>query len=206
MVAHDFLLPDLGEGLEDAEQMLAGRYVNNPTVVGMDLFNEPWFPRSCGSTATADGLLMSFDAKLSNAVSNANPHLLIVFEDPPKNLMPWSNPPLLTAPPAVPNAVYEVHIYTPDWETAQPLLQAYLSNAERWGIPLYVGEFNAFYAGDKAIYAIVDPNWQVDTASMLAFSKANGISWSFWSYTSLGTNVPTPESKTEMLAILREGI
>ena len=194
------------EGLEAAEQMLASRYNANPTVVGMDLFNEPWFPKSCGTTSTDDTLLMNFDAKLSKGISTANPHLLIVFEDPPKTLMPHSALPLLTAPPPVPNSIYEVHVYTSDWDTAQPLLQAYLNNAKSWGVPLYLGEFNAFYAGDNGVKAVVDPNWQIDTQTMLGFCKANGISWSFWSYTSLGTKVPTPEPKTEILAVLREEI
>ena len=195
------------EGLTAAEQMLASRYSGNPTVIGMDMFNEPWFPRSCGPSTTPDGLLMNFDTQLSEAISAANPYLLVVFEEPPKNLMPSQvTLPVLTAPPPVPNAVYEVHIYTSDWATAQPLLQAYLNNAKKWGVPLYLGEFNAFYAGDKGIYATVDPNWQMDTEIMLDFCRSNGISWSFWSYTSLGTNVPTPEPKTEILATLRAGI
>lgn len=194
------------EGMEAAEQMLASRYKDNPTVVGMDLFNEPWFPRSCGTASTADELLMNYDAKVANAVSTANPHLLIVFEEPPQNLMPHGTSPILTAPPPVPNAVYEVHIYTSGWNTAQPLLQAYLNNAKKWGVPLYMGEFNAFYAGDNGAKATVDPNWQSDTLSLLAYCQTNGISWTFWSYTSLGTNVPTPQPKTEILAILREGI
>jgi hypothetical protein len=199
-------VPSPIEGIEAAEQMLASRYSTNPTVVGMDIFNEPWFPRSCGTTSTVDTLLMNFDARISKAVSKANPHLLIIFEDPPKTLMPHGSLPLLTAPPPVPNAVYEVHIYTSGWDTAQPLLQAYLNNAKSWGVPLYMGEFNAFYAGDNGVKVVVDPNWQTDTQSMLAFCKSNGISWSFWSYTSLGTKVPAPEPKTEILAILREGI
>jgi hypothetical protein len=199
-------VPSPIEGMEAAEQMLASRYLYNPTVVGMDMFNEPWFPRSCGTTATVDGLLMNYYRKVSNAISTANSHLLIVFEEPPTTLMPQNNSPLLTAPPQVLNAVYEVHIYTSGWDTARPLLQAYLDNAKRWSVPLYMGEFNEFYAGDNGVKATVDPNWQVDTRSMLAFCKSNGISWSFWSYTSLGTNVPTPEPKAAMLAILREAI
>jgi hypothetical protein len=194
------------EGLEAAEHMLAFRYANNPTVVGIDLFNEPWFPRSCGTESTVDALLMSFDATISKAISTANPHLLIVFEDPPKTLMPQRALPLLTAPPPIPNAVYEAHIYTSGWDTAQLLLQAYLNNAKMWGVPLYVGEFNAFYAGDNGVNAVVDPNWQTDTQTMLTFFKSNGINWSFWSYTSLGTKAPTPEPKMEILAVLREGI
>jgi hypothetical protein len=204
MVGSD--VPTPIEGLEAAEQMLASRYIANPTVVGMDLFNEPWFPKSCGTTSTDDTLLMNFDAKLSKAISKANANLLIVFEDPPKTLMPHTELPLLTAPPPVPNAIYEVHVYTSDWGTAQPLLQAYLNNAKSWGVPLYLGEFNAFYAGDNGVKAVVDPNWQVDTQTMLGFCKVNGISWSFWSYTSLGTKVPTPEPKAEILAVLREEI
>ncbi len=194
------------EGMAAAEQMLAIRYSNNPTVVGLDLFNEPWFPRSCGSTSTADQLLINYDAEVSKGVSTANSHLLIIFEEPPQNLMPQGRSPILTAPPPVPNAVYEVHIYTSGWDTAQPLIQAYLNNAKQWGVPLYMGEFNAFYAGDNGARATVDPNWQTDTQRLLGFCRANGISWSYWSYTSLGTNVPTPEPKTEILAILRNGI
>lgn len=200
------IVPAPIEGMATAEQMLASRYTNNPTVVGLDLFNEPWFPRSCGTNSTFDELLMNYDAQVSKAISNANPHLLIVFEEPPQNLMPQGSSPILTAPPPVPNAVYEVHVYTPGWDTAQPLLQAYLSNAKNWGVPLYMGEFNAFYAGDNGVKATVDPNWQADTRSLLEFCRTNGISWSFWSYTSLGTNVPTPEPKTEILSVLREGI
>jgi hypothetical protein len=204
MVGND--VPRPIEGLAAAEQLLASRYVNNPTVIGIDLFNEPWFARTCGSRSYVDGLLMDFDAKVATAISNVNPNLLIVFEDPPSGLMPWISAPLLTASPPVRNAVYEVHIYTSGWDTAAPLLQVYLENAKKWEVPLYLGEFNAFYAGDKAVYATVDPSWQVDTTAMLAFCRTNGISWSFWSYTSLGTNVPTPEPKAEMLTTLRGGI
>ena len=76
------------EGLKAAEQMLASRYSGNPTVIGIDIFNEPWFPRSCGPNTTAAGLLMNFDTEISEAISAANPHLLVVFEEPPKNLTP----------------------------------------------------------------------------------------------------------------------
>src|SRR5208337_4022187 len=68
------------EGMEAAEQMLVSRYNNNPTVVGLDLFNEPWFPRSCASASTADELLMNYDAEVSKVVSTANPHMLVIFE------------------------------------------------------------------------------------------------------------------------------
>jgi aryl-phospho-beta-D-glucosidase BglC (GH1 family) len=194
------------DGLVAAEQMIASRYANNPTVIGLDIFNEPWFSRSCGHIPTVAQLLVSFDTKISTAISTANPRLLIVFEDPPHGLMPQLTSPLITSPPPVPNAVYEVHIYVANWGVAQPLLQAYRNNAEKWGVPLYLGEFNAFEAGNNAIYATIDPNWQADTQSMLAYCKTNGISWSYWSYTSLGTKVPTPVPRAQILSILQGGI
>jgi aryl-phospho-beta-D-glucosidase BglC (GH1 family) len=199
-------VPSPIDGLVAAEQMFASRYANNPTVVGLDIFNEPWFSRSCGNTATVAQLLVNFDAKISTAISTANPRLLIVFEDPPHGLMPQLTFPLITSPPEVPNAVYEVHIYVSNWGVAHPLLEAYFSNAKKWGIPLYLGEFDAFEAGNNAIYATVDPNWQADTQSMLAYCKTNNISWSYWSYTSLGTKVPTPVPKTEILSVLQGGV
>jgi len=194
------------EGMEAAEAMIASRYSNNPTVIGVDMFNEPWFPQSCGSISVADGLLMNYDSKMAKTISAANPHLLIMFEDVIPGIMPHHISPILTAPPPVPNAVYSLHVYTSDWSTAQPLLQAYLNNAVKWGVPLYVGEFNAFEAGNNAIYAKVDPNWQADTQAMLAYCKSNGISWSFFSYTSLGTSVSTPVPKAQILTVLRSGI
>jgi hypothetical protein len=100
------------DGMEAAEKMLASRYVNNPAMIGVDMFNEPWFPRSCGSTSTEDSLLTNFNIGISKAISAANPHVLVVFEDVSPNLMPQGISPILTAPPPVPNAVYSLHVYT----------------------------------------------------------------------------------------------
>jgi len=143
---------------------------------------------------------------MAKAISAANPKLLIIFEDAVPGLMPHHTSPILTAPPPVPNVVYSLHVYTSNWSTAEPLLQAYMNNAVKWGTPLYMGEFNAFEAGNNAIYAKVDPDWQADTQAMLTYCKSNGISWSYWSYTSLGTSVSTPVPKAQILAVLRGGI
>jgi hypothetical protein len=194
------------EGMQAAEQMLASRYANNPTVIGLDMFNEPWFPRTCGSLSNQASLLANYDAAMSQAIATANPHLLIIFEDVSPNIMPGGTSPILTSPPPVSNAVYELHVYTGSLSTAENLLGAYLSNAKQWRVPLYMGEFDAFYAGSAAPLAKVDPNWQADTTSLLTYCKVNGISWSFFSYTSLGTQVRTPEPKMQVLAVLREGI
>ena len=157
------------EAIEAAETMLATRYASNPAVVGIDMFNEPWFDSSCGSVASEGNLLTAFYTKMGQAIEAANPHLLVVFEEPPPGEM--SQSPIMTSPPSVPNAMYSFHIYTGTWAAAQPYMKAYLSNAENWGVPSWMGEFNDFEAGCTGpnCASIVDSNWQADSNSLLSY-------------------------------------
>ena len=66
MVANSAPLPI--EAMEAAETMLAARYADNSTVVGIDMFNEPWFTSSCGTTAQEGALLTSFYTKMGQAI------------------------------------------------------------------------------------------------------------------------------------------
>jgi aryl-phospho-beta-D-glucosidase BglC (GH1 family) len=192
------------EAMEAAEQMLASRYAANPTVVGIDMFNEPWFSSTCGSTAYEGGLLTGFYTKMGDAISAANPRLLLIFEDSTPGLMPSA--PIMSSPPAVANAMYEYHIYTSDWKTGEPYVQAFLGNAKSWGVPIWMGEFDAFEAGCTGVSCVVDPNWQVDTQSLLAFCDSNGINWAYFSYYSLGTSIQTPVPHSEILAVLQSAL
>ena len=194
------------EAMEAAETMLASRYASNPAVVGIDMFNEPWFGSSCGSVKAEGDLLTSFYTKMGQAIEAANPNLLVVFEEPPPGLM--SQSPIMTSPPSVPNAMYSFHIYTANWTDALPYMQAYLANAEKWGVPTWMGEFNDFEAGCTGpnCASIVDPNWQADSNTLLAYCSANGINWAFFSYYSLGTTVATPVPKAEIIAQLRSAL
>jgi len=189
------------ESMEAAEGMLASRYANNPTVVGIDMFNEPWFNSACGSVTIEGNLLTSFYSKMGQVIAQNNPHLLLVFEDTPPGLMRYA--PIITTPPAVGNAVYEFHIYTSSWATAQPYVQAFLNNARSWGIPIWLGEFDAFEAGCTGVNCPLDSNWQADTQALLAFCNSADINWSYFSYYSLGTHLHTPVPHAEILAILR---
>lgn len=143
---------------------------------------------------------------LSRSIRNATPHLLIIFEDISLNIMFGGISPILTWSQPVPNTVYELQVYTWNWLTAQSLLDAYLRKTKSRHVPLCLGEFDAFYAGSAAQLAKVDPNWQADTTSLFDYCKSNEISWSFLSYTSLGTNVTTPEPKMQVLTVLLESI
>jgi hypothetical protein len=98
------------EAMEAAEGILASRYATSATVVGIDMFNEPWFNQSCGSVTSEGNLLTSFYSKMGQVIAQANPHLLLVFEDTTPGLM--HDAPILNSPPSVANAVYEFHIYT----------------------------------------------------------------------------------------------
>jgi hypothetical protein len=190
------------QAMEAAETMLAARYSDNPTVIGIDMFNEPWFNSSCGSASYEGSLLTSFYAQMGEAISAANPHLLIVFEDTvPVVLM--ADAPIITSLPSVANAVYEFHIYTSSWATAQPYATAFLDNAERWGVPVWMGEFDAFEAGCTGTNCSLDANWQADTQALLTFCNENDINWAYFSYYSLGTSTQTPVPHSEILAVLQ---
>ena len=189
------------EAMEAVEQMLASRYAKNSTVIGIDMFNEPWSDSSCGSPASIGNLLTSFYTRMGNAIAQVNPHLLLVFEEPPPGLMASS--PIMSSPPSIPNAMYSFHIYTSDWATAQPYVQKYLDNAKSWGVPAWMGEFDAFEAGCTGVNCPLDQNWQADTQSLLSFCNSNGINWAYFSYYSLGTPLQTPVPHSEILAVLR---
>jgi len=192
------------EAMEAAEGMLASRYANSPTVIGIDMFNEPWFDSSCGSLTSEGGLLTSFYTKMGQVIAAENPHLLLIFEDTTPGLMHGA--PILKSAPSVANAVYEFHIYTSTWTTAQPYVHAFLNNADGWGVPIWMGEFDAFEAGCTGINCKLDPNWQADTQSMLTFCNLVGINWAYFSYYSLGTDLHTPVPHSEILATLLDEI
>ena len=192
------------EAMEAAEGMLASRYAATPAVIGIDMFNEPWFDASCGSVASEGALLTGFYTKMGQAIAQENPNLLLVFEDTTLGLM--HSAPIIESPPTIANAVYEFHIYTSNWATAQPYAQSFLNNAKDWGVPVWLGEFNAFEAGCSGSNCHLDPSWQADTQALLAFCNTEDINWSYFSYYSLGTNIHTPVSHSTILATLRSEI
>jgi aryl-phospho-beta-D-glucosidase BglC (GH1 family) len=189
------------EAMESAESMLAARYAQNQTVVGIDMFNEPWFSSSCGFVSYEGNLLTSFYTKMGRAIDAANPHLLLIFEDATPGEMPNSTP-IMSSLPSVPNTMYEFHIYAANWTAAQPYVKSFLSNARTWGTPVWMGEFDAFEAGCTGTNCHLDQNWQVDTQSLLTYCNSNGMNWAYFSYYSLGTSVQAVEPSSQILAVL----
>jgi hypothetical protein len=108
--------------------------------------------------------------------------------------------------PSIENAMYEFHIYTSDWTTAQPYVQAFLENARSTGVSICMGEFDVFEAGCTGVNCHLDPNWQTDTQTLLSFCVSNGVNWAYFSYYSLGTSLQTPVPHSQILALLRSEI
>lgn len=180
------------QGLSAAWSLLANRYRNNPRVVGADILNEPF----CGSIS-----LDPFYETIGPAIHRANPHLLLVFEgSAPQQMLRGTTE--FTSRPDIPNAVYSFHLYSPNWAAGRPAMNAYLSLADRWNVPVYVGEFNAFGEGSvqpEGTYAI-DPNWRADTEALLSYALQHDVSWAYSIYK---PNKPIPP---EIVHVLQGGL
>jgi aryl-phospho-beta-D-glucosidase BglC (GH1 family) len=204
-----FANPSQWTGLIDAWSFLAKRYAKQRLVIGADILNEPYdllavdYPGTESLTPATLGLRRFYET-VGAAIRQANPNLLLVYED--KRLGAGGSKTALTARPDLPNAVYSVHMYPPSWTTPQgrPLLAYYAAKATAWGAPLWLGEFSAF--GFTAPTG-PSPGWAADLRSFVLYCRAHDIGWTIASYSSSrllikGTSTPKPE----ILDILRAGI
>ncbi|MCX7016487.1 MAG: cellulase family glycosylhydrolase, partial [Candidatus Sumerlaeota bacterium] len=188
------------DGFVDAWKEVAARFAGNPTVVGADLLNEP----SVGRPKTGDEIpLAECYARLAKEVSAANPRLLIIFEDVVRGT---AGQPILPGPPPVPNAVYSLHVYAADWKAAAPWLEAHWENARTWGVPLWIGEFNAFnHAKNQG--APQGTQWSKDLGDLLDYCRDKGIGWCFWAYYGASSivDLETRKPKADLLSALQAG-
>ncbi len=175
-------------------KMLATRYRNNNTVIGVDLHNEPhgsacW---GCGNAATDWRLAAQ---RGGNAVLSANPNLLVLVEGidhSSDNFYTWWGGGLADArtyPVVLSSAghlVYSPHDY-PASIYAQPWFSAsnYPNNLpgvwdHEWGYlaenniaPVLLGEF-----GTK-LQTTSDKQW---LTAMVSYLQRTGISFAYWDY------------------------
>ena len=168
---------DLGsvqDGFLDAWRFFAGRYSSNPHVVAFDMFNEPY---TRGQFPPSALQLDRLYERIGGAIRSVNPRALLIFQD---DSVRAGEVTALSGPPPFEGVVYSLHLYTENWD---PLglakLERYLARAREWGVPLYIGEFDAFgYAGPHG----ASENWSGDLAEMLRYCRENGISWSLFTY------------------------
>ena len=175
----------------DDWKMLATRYANDPTVVGVDLHNEPHDPATWGDGNNATDWRLAAE-RAGNAILAINPHLLVIVEGIQTvagDTYWWGgnlkNAGAFPVELSVPNQlVYSPHDY-PASVFAQTWFSAsdYPANLagvwdQHWGYlatqgvaPIWVGEF-----GTKDATAS-DQQW---LAAIAKYLGTNQLSFSFW--------------------------
>jgi hypothetical protein len=189
-------LPSVQRGFIDAWSYLAGRYANDPTVIGADVLNEPYHGPGCTAAALH---LNAFYAKAGAAIRAADPHLLLVFEDSEDD---GTGIFALTAPPPFKDEVYSFHMYVDGWQPAGlNRVNDFLSRAKAWHLPTWMGEFNRFGPSDA-----VAPDWAAQMGAMLDDLRRQGASWCYWAYGGTDPLVDTRGGlNTDLLAELQAG-
>ncbi len=172
-------------------QMLAARYAGDPTVIGVDLHNEPHGAATWGDGNEATDWRLAAE-RAGNAVLAVNPNLLVFVEgvENAGGATSWWGGNLRNAGAApvrlsVPNRlVYSAHdypatVYPQTW-FSDPSYPANLPGVwdAAWGYlvkqgiaPVWIGEF-----GTKD----VDPSDQQWFSSITSYLAANGVSFAFW--------------------------
>jgi hypothetical protein len=198
---HDFFANKDGiqRAYAAAWRFVARRFAGNHLVVGADMLNEPF---TLDAFPTSQLRLGRVYARVGRAIRRVNPHLLLIFQDSqfrgPATLA-------LRAAPRLPNAVYTFHLYRSSWvPEAKPMVRFFVRRAQRWGVPLWISEFDAFgYASPHGGAS----TWARDLRGMMGFCRRHGVSWSEFSYANRWLLQPgTDRAKPGLIAILRSGM
>ena len=169
-VKDTLILPNysIQHGYIDAWKEIVERYKNNPTVFGVDLFNEP--PDQINFS------LRKFYDTVGTEIQFTNPKLILIFQDGVNGKFK------LTGPPDLQNSIYSFHMYPKAWllpgtnqPSAKEQVVSHLDSAKAWNVPMLIGEFGQFGFADSL-------GWQADMETMLSFCRQNKISWAFYAY------------------------
>jgi len=151
---------------------VAGRYSQDTSVVGFDVFNEPYGVKG---VAPQDLDLNAMYQRVCSAIRSVNSHALLIFEDTGDRGDGVFG---LASPPPFPNVVYSFHLYAANWiPDGLTRAQDYYRRAAAWNVPLWIGEFDVFYYASPGV---AGPNWQRDLGEMLAYCRARDIGWSIF--------------------------
>jgi hypothetical protein len=182
-----------------AWRVVAARFASNPMVIGFDMMNEPY---TQGALSPTELHLDALYTRVGAAIRSVDRSALLIFQD--SNYAP-GQPFALESPPPFPNVMYELHLYESSWRPdGLAKVRAYLDRATRWGVPLFIGEFDAFGYASPLGYR---STWQRDLRQMMLFCKAHRISWSEFAYApGWVVDRRTGWPKPGLLATLRVGI
>ncbi len=191
-------LPSPQAGFLAAWRLLAARYASNPMVVGADVLNEPYATRPCRYPASLH--LDALYARAGSAIRSENPHVTLFFEDSQYDPEGHYG---LAARPSFGNEAYSFHLYTTDWNpNGLSVMQAFLARARALDLPVWIGEFNRFGQPLSA-----PPDWPEQLRQMLAYCRANDVSWDYWAYRGVDplVDIHTHQPLLPLVPVLQEG-
>lgn len=146
-------------------QRFAARFVDDDTVLGYEIFNEP---------IASDALVDAFSIKLATAIRAVDPRHLILWEPSAlRNLLDEAY--VSSTPFPVPGCVYAVHIYTARSDATWPdrlatSIQGAREEADGWGEPLFVTEHGADPVPDGL-------TWVDEALDQFDTAQASSIDW-----------------------------
>ncbi len=157
-----FYVPEYRRQTVDLWRRIAERYKDEPAVLGYDLLNEPISPYH-----DADYLnprLEPLYAEITQAIRSVDTNHPVILA-----AAQWSTNFGVFGPPFDANAAYTYHKFWASPERRE--VQDYVNFANRWGVPLFLGE-----TGE------LTDEWN---ARYRALNEKFGIGWSFWTYKNL---------------------
>jgi Cellulase (glycosyl hydrolase family 5) len=173
------------EALSAVWQFYAKRYAKSSTVIGADIYNEPYVVDACPDALLED--LPRFYSAVGSRIREVNSRIALIVED--VAYQAYRKVGLqLTSLPDLPNVIYSWHFYASSWAIGQPELADHLAHARALGVPLWLGEFDAFGATSND-QPPSDRHWQDDLAAMLAYCRDNDIGWSLWELRGTGSSL-----------------
>lgn len=163
-------------------KFIAGRYAGNPFVMGYDMMNEPY----SGSIPPQQFDLSGLYQRVGSAIRSVDPNILLMFQDT-QDL--GTGQFALQSPPAFPNVVYSFHLYVANWDP-EGLARTldYQRRAERWHVPLWIGEFAAFGYARGGNYPF---DWRSQLGLMMKYCDVHRISWNLFASGPVDLGDPT---------------
>lgn len=174
-------------------RLLVDRYKDNPTVVGIDLMNEPYNLKNNGIPSSVTDPEGAWEQIAKNAITDLrthNPNLLFIVEDFGLTVANgrWRDVNFLKQC----NCVYSTHLYYYFHKTWNPWAQAYASGnlakgrqlLGQWmddnyvsyvnqGLPVWIGETG---------FVTSDPYWREEMNDELALFDERGLGYSIYTY------------------------
>lgn len=157
-----FYVPEFQRRTITMWRAIAERYRDETTVLAYDLLNEPISPYS--DTDFLNPRLEPLYQKIAAAIREVDPNHPIILA-----AAQWSTNISVFGPPFAENLGYTYHKFWASPERRE--VQDYVNFANRWGVPIFLGE-----TGE------LTDEWN---AKYRAMNERFNIGWSFWTYKNL---------------------